>query len=97
VVPHRVDNRTIKVPIPKYQLPFIFSRIQNWVDFCFFRTTLEAKKQVYASAKRKSEEIRVQIRSKHSASLKRGKYDKHSIEVEEVYPSLSGISLMFDV
>jgi len=38
---------------------------------------------VYASAKRKSEEIRVQIRGKHSASLKRGKYGKHSIEAEE--------------
>jgi len=62
-VPHRVDNRTIKIPIPK--------------------TTVEAKKQVYASAKRKGEEIRVQIRSKHSASLKRGKYAKHSIELEE--------------
>jgi ribosome recycling factor len=40
---------------------------------------------VYASAKRKGEEIRVQIRSKHSASLKRGKYEKHSIELEEVF------------
>lgn len=51
---------------------------------------------MYASAKRKSEEIRVQIRGKHSASLKRGKYGKHSIEAEEVYPFLSGISLMSD-
>ena len=44
---------------------------------------------MYASAKRKGEEIRVQIRSKHSASLKRGKYEKRSIELEEVYPSIS--------
>ncbi|KAF8804470.1 ribosome recycling factor [Phlegmacium glaucopus] len=63
VVPHRVDNRTIKVPIPK--------------------PTVEARTKLYASAKRKGEEIRVQIRAKHSASLKRGKYGKHSIELEE--------------
>ena len=53
--------------------------------FLFFRTTLEAKRQVYMTAKRKGEEIRVQIRNKHSVSLKRGKYEKHSIELEEVY------------
>ena len=38
----------------------------------------------------------MQIRSKHSASLKRGKYEKHSIELEEVYPSLPGIALISD-
>jgi len=58
-----VDNRTIKVPIPK--------------------PTVQARTELYASAKRKSEEIRVQIRNRHSASLKRGKYGKHSIESEE--------------
>ena len=51
---------------------------------------------MYTSAKRKAEEIRVQIRNKHSASLKRGKYAKHSIELEEVYPSLSVIAFMSD-
>lgn len=35
-------------------------------------------------AHRKSEDVRVQIRKIHQASLKRGKYEKHSIELEEV-------------
>lgn len=52
--------------------------------------------ELYASAKRKGEEIRVQIRNKHSASLKRGKYEKRSIEVEEVYSSFSGLLSIFD-
>ncbi|PPQ82525.1 hypothetical protein CVT25_007134 [Psilocybe cyanescens] len=63
VVPHRQDNRTIKVPIPK--------------------PTVEARKELFTVAKRKAEEIRVQIRKHHAASLKRGKYEKHSIELEE--------------
>ena len=73
---------------------YISLKIRIVLTFVFpFRTTIEAKKEVYVSAKKKSEEIRVQIRSKHSACLKRGKYGKHSIEAEEVYLSLSGISL----
>ena len=52
--------------------------------------------ELYASAKRKGEDIRVQVRHKHSASLKRGKYGKHSIEMEEVCSSFSGLVLMAD-
>ncbi|KAF8156637.1 ribosome recycling factor domain-containing protein [Crassisporium funariophilum] len=63
VVPHRHDNRTIKVPIPK--------------------PTVEARTTLFVAAKRKAEEIRVQIRKQHSASLKRGGYAKRSIELEE--------------
>ncbi|KXN84484.1 Ribosome-recycling factor [Leucoagaricus sp. SymC.cos] len=63
VVPHRQDNRTIKIPIPK--------------------PTVDARKELYTGAKRKAEEIRVQIRKHHQASLKRGKYVKHSVEQEE--------------
>ncbi|KAH9477404.1 Ribosome-recycling factor [Psilocybe cubensis] len=63
VVPHRQDNRTIKVPIPK--------------------PTVEARKELFTIAKRKAEDIRVQIRKQHAASLKRGKYEKHSVELEE--------------
>ena len=62
-------------------LTSFFSRI---IDFCFHRPTVEARTALYASSKRKAEEIRVQVRNKHSASLKRGKYQKHSIELEEV-------------
>jgi len=63
VVPHRQDDRTIKIPIPK--------------------PTVDARKELFNIAKRKAEEIRVQIRKQHQTSLKRGKYGKHSIEQEE--------------
>lgn len=49
-----------------------------------FRPTVETRMEMYAGAKRKGEEIRVQIRNMHSASLRRGKYEKRSIEFEEV-------------
>lgn len=48
------------------------------------RPTVEAKTALYTVAQRKAEETRVQIRKQHQASLKRGKYDKHSVELEEV-------------
>ncbi|KAJ3564742.1 hypothetical protein NP233_g8090 [Leucocoprinus birnbaumii] len=63
VVPHRQDERTIKIPIPK--------------------PTVDARKELFNGAKRKAEEIRVHIRKQHQASIKRGKYEKHSIELEE--------------
>ncbi|PPQ65997.1 hypothetical protein CVT26_010657 [Gymnopilus dilepis] len=47
------------------------------------RPTIEARKEIFAAAKRKAEEIRVQIRKQHAASLKRGKYEKRSVELEE--------------
>lgn len=48
------------------------------------RPTIDARKELYAAAKKKAEEIKVQVRKHHAASLKRGKYEKHSIELEEV-------------
>ncbi|KAF8906843.1 ribosome recycling factor domain-containing protein [Gymnopilus junonius] len=47
------------------------------------RPTIDARKELFAAAKRKAEEIRVQVRKHHATSLKRGKYEKHSIELEE--------------
>ncbi|KDR76485.1 hypothetical protein GALMADRAFT_246857 [Galerina marginata CBS 339.88] len=47
------------------------------------KPTIEARKELFAAAKRKAEDIRVQVRKQHAASLKRGKYEKHSIELEE--------------
>ncbi|RXW18950.1 hypothetical protein EST38_g6895 [Candolleomyces aberdarensis] len=35
------------------------------------------------TAKKKAEEIRMQVRKQHTTSLKRGKFEKHSIEIEE--------------
>lgn len=49
-----------------------------------FRPTIESKKELFGAAKRVAEEVRVQIRKHHSISLKRGKYGKHSVELEEV-------------
>ncbi|EKM74663.1 hypothetical protein AGABI1DRAFT_88274 [Agaricus bisporus var. burnettii JB137-S8] len=63
VVPHRHDNRTIKIPIPK--------------------PTVEARKEFYAIAKRKAEEIRVQLRNQHQMGLKRGKVTKRTVEYDE--------------
>lgn len=45
---------------------------------------MEARGSLYTGAQRKAEEIRVQVRKQHQASLKRGKYAKHSVELEEV-------------
>ncbi|CAA7263248.1 unnamed protein product [Cyclocybe aegerita] len=47
------------------------------------KPTVEARKELFAAAKRKAEEIRVQVRKHHAASLKRGKYEKHSVELDE--------------
>ncbi|KAF9057056.1 ribosome recycling factor domain-containing protein [Panaeolus papilionaceus] len=47
------------------------------------KPTVEARLELFAAAKRKAEEIRVQIRKQHTMSLKRGKYEKHSVELEE--------------
>jgi ribosome recycling factor len=63
VVPHRLDNRTIKIPMPK--------------------PTIQARQEIFTAAKKQAEDIRVQIRKQHTASLKRGKYEKHSIELDE--------------
>ncbi|TEB29877.1 ribosome recycling factor [Coprinellus micaceus] len=60
VVPHKHDNQTVKVPIPK--------------------PTVEARHALYAAAKKKAEEIRTQVRKQHSASLRKGKFEKHSVE-----------------
>ena len=50
---------------------------------------MDAKKELFMAAKRKAEEIRVQVRKHHTASIKRGKYEKHSIELEEVRLTLT--------
>ncbi|KIM36680.1 hypothetical protein M413DRAFT_449023 [Hebeloma cylindrosporum] len=47
------------------------------------RPTVQARLEIFASAKKQAEDIRVQIRKQHTASLKRGKFEKHSIELEE--------------
>jgi ribosome recycling factor len=49
-----------------------------------YRPTVEARIALYTAAHRQSEDIRVQIRKIHQASIKRGKYPKHSPELAAV-------------
>ncbi|TFK21728.1 ribosome recycling factor [Coprinopsis marcescibilis] len=47
------------------------------------KPTIEARHDLYNGAKKKAEEIRMQVRKQHTLSLKRGKFEKHSVEIEE--------------
>ncbi|KAJ7336391.1 ribosome recycling factor domain-containing protein [Mycena albidolilacea] len=47
------------------------------------KPTVESNTAMVTAVSRKSEDVRVQIRKLHQASLKRGNYKKHSIELEE--------------
>ncbi|KAI0280387.1 ribosome recycling factor domain-containing protein [Russula aff. rugulosa BPL654] len=63
VIPQRVDERTLRIPIPK--------------------PTVEARQAAYSNASKLAEDARVQIRRQHQASLKKGKYPRHSTEYHE--------------
>ncbi|EED79754.1 predicted protein [Postia placenta Mad-698-R] len=47
------------------------------------KPTVDARQAMLASAQRQAEDSRVQIRKQHQASLKKGKYAKHSPELDE--------------
>ncbi|KAI3615389.1 ribosome recycling factor [Moniliophthora roreri] len=47
------------------------------------KPTVEARQSLVTGAQKQAEDTRQQIRKHHQASLKRGKYAKHSIELEE--------------
>ncbi|KAF4607804.1 hypothetical protein EYR40_000139 [Pleurotus pulmonarius] len=47
------------------------------------RPTVEARTALYTAATRQAEDSRVQLRKHLQASLKRGKFEKHSVELEE--------------
>ncbi|KAF9071903.1 ribosome recycling factor domain-containing protein [Rhodocollybia butyracea] len=47
------------------------------------KPTVEARNVLFTAAQRQGEDTRVQIRKHHQASLKKGKYEKRSVEVEE--------------
>ncbi|KAH9055622.1 ribosome recycling factor [Lactarius vividus] len=64
VIPQRVDERTLRIPIPK--------------------PTVDARIAAYSTASKQAENARVQIRRQHQASVKRGKFPKHSIANDEV-------------
>jgi ribosome recycling factor len=48
------------------------------------RPTVEARLAAYSNASKLAEDVRVQIRRQHQASLKKGKYSRHSTEYQEV-------------
>ncbi|KAI6144758.1 ribosome recycling factor domain-containing protein [Pisolithus tinctorius] len=47
------------------------------------RPTVEARTALVSNAQRLAEDARVQIRRVHQASVKKGKYEKHSVEIDE--------------
>ncbi|KIK70116.1 hypothetical protein GYMLUDRAFT_187719 [Collybiopsis luxurians FD-317 M1] len=47
------------------------------------KPTVEARNGLFAASQRQAEDTRAQIRKHHQASLKKGKYEKHSVELEE--------------
>lgn len=47
------------------------------------RPTVEARTALVSNAQRLAEDARVQIRRAHQASVKKGKYEKHSVEIDE--------------
>lgn len=54
-------------------------------DACLVcRPTVEARNALAGTASRMAEDVRVQIRKHHQASVKKGKYEKHSVELEAV-------------
>ncbi|KAI9511674.1 ribosome recycling factor-domain-containing protein [Russula earlei] len=63
VIPQRVDERTLRIPVPK--------------------PTVEARLAAYSAASKLAEETRVQIRRQLQASVKKGKYPRHSVQYDE--------------
>ncbi len=48
------------------------------------RPTVESRLTAYSNASKLAENVRVQIRRQHQASIKKGKYSRHSTEHHEV-------------
>ena len=48
------------------------------------RPTVETRNSLQTVAQREAESTRVQLRKHHQTSVKKGKFEKHSIELEEV-------------
>ena len=55
------------------------------------RPTMETRSSLIATAQRQAEDTRIQVRKAQQASVKRGKFSKNSIELEEVRSSLDQI------
>ena len=48
------------------------------------RPTVDARNSIQTIAQREAENTRVQLRKHHQASVKKGKFGKHSLEMEAV-------------
>jgi len=48
------------------------------------RPTVETRNNLQTVAQREAEDTRVQLRKHHQTSVKKGKFGKHSVELEEV-------------
>ncbi|KAI5120904.1 hypothetical protein M0805_003004 [Coniferiporia weirii] len=68
VVPQKLDNRTIKIPMPK--------------------PTVAARADLAKAAAKTAEDTRVQLRRLAQASVKKGAYEKRSLESDEFHELL---------
>jgi ribosome recycling factor len=59
---------------------------ETWLIFLLGRPTVEARLALYTTASRQAEDTRVQIRKLQAASVKKGKYEKFSQEIQAVRP-----------
>jgi ribosome recycling factor len=50
---------------------------------------METRVSLIATAQRQAEDTRIQVRKAQQAGVKRGKFEKHSIELEEVRSPLN--------
>lgn len=53
-------------------------------SYAIDRPTVDARAALYATAQKQAEESKVQLRKMEQASVKKGKYEKHSVELEAV-------------
>ena len=58
------------------------------------RPTVDARAELAKSAAKLAEDTRVQLRRAEQTSVKKGKYGKHSIEIEEVHLMLPVLIVM---
>lgn len=58
------------------------------------RPTVDARNTIQTIAQREAENTRVQLRKYHQASVKKGKFGKHSLEMEGVCVLMESSSKM---
>jgi len=85
VIPQRVDECTLRIPIPKCVcVPFgSLCAIFFFLISIASRPTVEARLAAYSNSSKLAEDARIQIRRQHQASLKKRKYSRHSTEHHE--------------